>query len=169
MNNVDPGQLTSEIIEHLEDIDSNLIYILKELPSNDIENDLRKRIAIACHSYRCSLEDRRRETGLLAALIGETSSNAFVNDQSVVRDLAKNIIAGISFETSQLHIIVDYLHEIYQKSGEVKDAAVAILVEESMANMAGTMWSIHDVLLPYLPASCTGYDMYSWIPVKWPK
>lgn len=169
MNNLQPVQITSEIIEQLEDIDSNLVYILKELPRNEIDDDLRRRIAVICNTFRCTLDERRRETALFGALLHETSEVGLLADQLAAKALAKNIVAGISFACSELHQIIDHLHELYARDRVSEVATVTTLVEESGVNILNALWSIRDTLLPFLPVPSKYNDMFSWIPVEWPK
>jgi hypothetical protein len=152
MNNVQPVHLVSQIIGLLDDIDSNLVYILKELPDNVLEEDLRRQVAVICQAFRISLEERRAETALAIAVI-HGGSDADSSEVSIaITKLIRAVDAGLVTSCFDIQLAVAYVRRASNKSPGTAFGSVLVLVEESAANILNSYASFRTAFEKYLPA-----------------
>jgi hypothetical protein len=151
MNNVQPPHLASEIIGLLNDIDSNLLYILKELPKNVLEEDLRRQVSLICQSFRSSLEERRGEAALAIALLHYGPDSDSVEVSTAITKLIRTISAGLATSCFDIQLAVAYLRRASDNGNKNAFGTVVVLVEESAANILNSFASFQRVFKTYLP------------------
>jgi hypothetical protein len=151
MNNVPPLHLVSPIIGLLDDIDTNLAYILKELPNHVIEEDLRRRVSLICQSFLSSLEERWGEAALAIALLRHDPDTGSVEAASAVTKLIRTISAGLATSCFDIQLAVAYVHRASDNGRKNGLGTVVVLVEESATNILNSFFSFQRAFQQFLP------------------
>ena len=151
MNNVKPLRLVSQIKDLLDDIDSNLVYVLKELPRNALDAELRRQVTLICQAFHHTIEEKRGEVAL-ATLILRFDSD--VNSQDIpppVTLLVRSICDGLNTYCFEIQTAVSLLRKASMMVGKSSMSTVIILVEESAANILISCSSFQEIFQSLVP------------------
>ena len=130
----------------LDAIASNLDFIAEELPTNQIEPDLRLAVENVCSLFRGSLAVRRAQAKQMSDLI---AGGVPMADE--LGEIAANLVGGLHSSCRQMHAVVTQLQQAAD-DGRKGAATIFVLVAESATNILNAYQSLEAFLQPLIEA-----------------
>lgn len=137
---------TSNVYQDLVKIEGNLRFIINEVPSLDLNDEISKKIKAVCNNFYWTINDCKKELRNAQDKLGLHPNEAPLDPGSVNPDPRVNIgmlESWLSEDISNLHELVTTLHALADKE-LLRVGAADILVTESAAHIINAYNNIRE-------------------------